>query len=221
LRPDDYIVVLPMASKKPANGVKDIKEQIAKFCENPITGFNFDETSIERKQWIDSVKNARLIYIVGGSQRRFMNVVLHTPVYSAIHRAFEEGSTIAGTSAGAAVMSKIMITGRQKQKHDYKGFKSILYDNVETGEGLGLLPSHTIIDQHFIKRSRQNRLISVLADFPHYECIGIDESTAIICKGKEAKVIGEGQVTVLSDPEDLSESSGKLVKFSNIRFSLL
>lgn len=217
----DYIVILPMASANPEAGVHDIKEQLGRNCHNVITSFNFNKATVNNKVWTDSLANARLIYIVGGSQRRFMNVVLNTPVYTAIHNAFNNGSTIAGTSAGAAVMSKVMITGQSVKSKKSTGFLEIHSNNVVTTEGLGLLPLHTIIDQHFIKRSRWNRLVSILAEYPGDKCIGIDESTAIICHGKRARVVGESQVIVLSDPKGLSETSNNLITFEDIHFSLL
>ena len=89
---------------------------------------------------------------------------------------------------------------------------------VEVKEGLGFINT-AIIDQHFIVRSRYNRLISVLAMLPSYTCIGIDEATAIIVQGKKITVAGESQVVVLSDPEKLSIKKG-LIKTKDLRFSI-
>jgi len=114
------------------------------------------------------LKGAKLIYISGGDQNKFMKIVLNTPVCTAIHQAYKRGAVIAGTSAGAAVMSEKMITG-----DIYKSTKSdsILYENytdeyssikahsIVIAKGLGLVKS-LIIDQHFIKRMRMNRLIA-------------------------------------------------------------
>src|SRR5690606_2849352 len=112
---------------------------------------------------LDSLKKAKLIYITGGDQNRFMEIVRDTPLHETIKEAYSGGSTIAGTSAGAAVMSRIMITGDQKTVQDYGDFEKIWFDNVVTQEGLSLL-ENVVIDQHFIVRSRYNRLISVLAE---------------------------------------------------------
>ena len=66
-----------------------------------------------------------------------------------------------------------------------------------TGAGLGLIQD-AIIDQHFIKRSRYNRLISAVMDYPELMGIGIDESTAILVDGQgNAEVVGVNQVIVL------------------------
>ena len=200
----DYIVILPMSSAKPDSSYYYIKEDLAKSTRNIIANLNFTKDKVNDNKWLDSLKHARLIFITGGDQSRFMNIVLHTPVVDAIHYAHKRGATIAGTSAGAAVMSKQMITGNQLSADSSSAtFKIIHNNNVELTEGIGLLET-IIIDQYFIVRSRYNRLISVLAKFPSYTCISIDEATAIIVQGKKITVAGESQVVVLSDPENLS-----------------
>lgn len=222
LDPEDYIVILPMANAHPLKSSEDIKGQIQQSCSNKIRILNFDSTSIHNQAWIDSLSEARLIYMVGGLQLDFMKVVLNTPIYTAIHQAFDQGSTIAGTSAGAAVMSKVMITGKGVNSQKYQKFRKVEYDHVATDTGLGLLPSHTIIDQHFIVRSRYNRLISVLAAYPEFLCVGINESTAIVCDGDSGRVVGERQVVLLSNLEGLSAAEeDKLISFDDLHFSLL
>lgn len=215
----DYIVILPMSSAEPDSSYFYIKEDLRPATANVIANLNFTKDKVTDVKWLDSLKHAKLIFITGGDQSRFMNVVLHTLVVEAIHYAYKRGATIAGTSAGAAVMSKQMLTGKQLSADSSSAtFKVIHTNNVELTEGLGLLDK-IIIDQHFIVRSRYNRLISVLAMFPSYTCIGIDEATAIIVQGKKITVAGESQVVVLSDPEKLSIKKG-LIKTKDLRFSI-
>ena len=102
----DHIVILPMASEEPDSSYYYIKTQLEKFCNNIIANLNFTPDKINDQQWLDSLKNAKLIFIAGGDQSRFMKLVLKSPVHNAIYVAYERGSTVAGTSAGAAVMSK-------------------------------------------------------------------------------------------------------------------
>ena len=178
----DYVVVLPMSSEQPDTSYYYFKEDLQKACSNAIVNFNFTAEKVNDKRWLDSLQNARLIFITGGDQQRFMKIVLHTPVYDAIHKAYANGATIAGTSAGAAVMSEKMITGNELTDTVYRPtFKKIHDKNIEIQQGLGLL-KNAVIDQHFIVRSRYNRLLSALAKYPFYACIGIDEATAIIVR---------------------------------------
>lgn len=217
----DYIVILTMATSVPEESFKSIQSQLSGVCKNLITGFNFSKTQAnENKLWIDSVRNAKLIYIVGGDQNKFMDVVRGSTLYDAMHEAYKKGATISGTSAGAAIMSQIMITGEEKDKKNKDTFKEIRNDNVVTSEGMGFI-NKAIIDQHFIKRSRYNRLISVLADHPDKMVIGIDESTAIVVTGKKVRVVGESQVVVISKPKKMKISDKNKVAFKNARLSLL
>lgn len=213
----DHIAILPMSSAEPDTGYYYIKQDLEKFCTHIIANLNFTPDKINNKQWLDSLRSAKLIFITGGDQARFMKTVLHTPVYDAIHRAYQQGATVAGTSAGAAVMSRNMITGNQflGDTAYHETFNKLRAGNIEFAEGLGLVDS-VIIDQHFIKRSRYNRLISALAKFPEYTCIGIDEGTAIIVEKKKIVVTGVSQVVVMRHPEKLIITAEGLIKFRNI-----
>eukprot|EP01132_Coremiostelium_polycephalum_P021937 gene21937-26039_t len=216
----DYIIVLPMASEQPDTGFKYISQQLKKETNATIRNFDFNHHSTQDKKWTDSVAGAKLIYILGGDQNHFMKAVLGTPVYTAIHEAYQKGATIAGTSAGAAVMSRYMITGKQLQEQKYKEtFDRLWYHNIEFAEGLGLL-KQTIIDQHFLKRSRYNRLISALADKPDYICVGIDEGTAIIVKGDRATVAGESQVIRFALPQKAVKASDQLISFKTLEMGI-
>jgi cyanophycinase len=220
LNSKDYIVVLPMASVEPDTGYKYISAQLKLHTALPIRMFDFNKHDANDKKWVDSVAGAKLIYILGGDQNRFMKSVLNTPVYTAIHKAYQNGSTVAGTSAGAAVMSKYMITGKQLKDKAYKEtFDKLLDKNIEFSEGLGLL-EHTIVDQHFLKRNRYNRLISALADKPDFICVGIDESTAIIVKGNKATVAGSSQVLRFANPQKAMVTQNGLLKFDNISLGI-
>lgn len=201
LNDNDYIYVLPMAGSEPDSSIIWAREDFRKVCLSKVTGYNYFPGEIPSASDLDSLRNARLIYISGGDQSRFMSAVLNTPVAGAIAEAYRNGSVIAGTSAGAAVMSRKMITGNQK-KHpaEESGFKTIESDNIEVTEGLGLL-SNVIIDQHFIKRQRLNRLIAASVENPGLLCVGIDESTAIIVDGDYATVTGKSQVIVIRNKQ--------------------
>lgn len=220
MKASDYMVVLPMSSGEPVASYEAIKKQLTEASKNNIGCLNFDATTVNDKKWLDSLKGARLIFITGGDQTRFMKVVLNTPVYAAIHQAYQQGATVAGTSAGAAVMSKQMITGKQLLDTVYKEtFNKLWAKNIEFEQGMGLLDS-VIIDQHFLKRSRFNRLISALAAYPGYQCIGIDEGTAIIVQRKKVRVSGVSQVLRISDPRNLRTNGEQLIKMEDLRFSL-
>lgn len=220
LKPNDYTVILPMATSIPEESIAFFSEQLSAVNKNHIASFNFTKEQAGTQQaWIDSVQNAGLIYITGGDQNKFMNVVAGTKLYAALHKAYQNGATISGTSAGAAIMSEIMITGEERDKSDKGGFKEIKKNNALTATGMGFV-TKAIIDQHFIIRSRYNRLLSVLSDHPDKIVIGIDESTAIIISGKKVRVTGESQVLAISHPQKLKLSQKEKPGFKNAVLSL-
>jgi cyanophycinase len=149
-----------------------------------------------------------------------MEAVRETPILEALKEAYANGAVISGTSAGAAVMSRRMITGNQLRYPDTDGgFTTIESDNIEIGEGLGFL-QNVIIDQHFIKRERLNRLIAASLENPDQICVGIDESTAIVVEGEFATVVGISQVVVLRNKLKKTNTNGSLLGTESLEMSV-
>ncbi|MEP6683452.1 MAG: cyanophycinase [Parafilimonas sp.] len=221
LTSSDYIVFLPMATEEPDTSYYYIKEDFGTVCNNKICNFNFTKNDINKTSWIDSLQHAKLIYLGGGDQSRFMNIALHTPIQTAIQQAYKNGATVAGTSAGAAMMTHYMITGNQLLGDtSYEStFPKLWNGNLEITEGLSLLDS-AIIDMHFVARSRYNRLLTAIAKYPTLSCIGIDEGTAIIVRNNDIKVAGASQVIVFSNPQHLKITKEGFIKFADVKMSI-
>ena len=137
------------------------------------------------------------VYFTGGDQVLVTRALVGTPVHRKLLELYQAGAVMGGTSAGAALMSKVMITGDEKLNRDtVNAFVFIRKDNVVTVEGMGFL-TNVIIDQHFVRRKRHNRLISVVLEHPDLVGVGIDEATAIVVRrGELFDVIGSGSVVV-------------------------
>ncbi len=196
-----YVIILPMASAEQDSAIYYMKKQLIEYGVANVTGFMIHSADQVRSSQLDSIKNASLIYFTGGDQQRFMNIVQNTPVERAIIAAHDNGHLIAGTSAGASVMTGKMITGNELKHPKYEStFSTIEPDNIETIPGLGLVTG-VIIDQHFIIRSRENRMFTAVLQYPQIVGIGIDHSTAILVDGAHAEVIGDNQVMVFRNPE--------------------
>lgn len=216
-----YGIILPMSSAEPDSAVYYAKMQFEDLGMNNIVGMNFEMGDIATSEQLDSLRNAPLIYISGGDQNRFMDIVQGTMVETAILEAYKRGSVIAGTSAGAAVMSEKMITGNELKHLDYEStFRNIEPDNIEIKKGLGLIKS-AIIDQHFVKRSRYNRLLSAVIEHPDMLGIGIDESTAIVVNGDSAEVIGDSQVILFRNTNDSKAQTDDLLGAKNLSIDIL
>lgn len=137
-----------------------------------------------------------------------------------IRDAYKEGAMIAGTSAGAAMMSQMMITGDEYKHPEYTGyFRSIEPDNMEVIEGLGLL-RNVIIDQHFIVRMRMNRLMTVIAERPGSIGLGIDESTAVYVHHDLGVVYGLGQIVALENKDSDPYVRDSLLGIRNLRLDI-
>src|SRR5690606_14208342 len=105
----------------------------------------------------------------------------NTRVLEMLYQRYMEGAVIGGTSAGASVMSGIMLTGRLKVPDDAAGFEmlNIARGLMDLSCGFGFI-SGAIVDQHFMSRARHNRLISAVLDHPLMLGVGIDEETALL-----------------------------------------
>ncbi len=124
---------------------------------------------------------ATAVWIDGGSQSRIADAYLGTVVEREVLGVLQRGGVIGGTSAGAAIMCRVMIAQGNPV--------------AEIKTGFDLLPG-SVIDQHFRQRQRQPRLLGVLEQHPQLFGIGIDEDTAVIVQGREMEVVGSGAATI-------------------------
>lgn len=144
------------------------------------------------------------VFITGGNQLRLSTIYGGTPVARTLRQMNADGTPLAGTSAGAAIMAEHMIAGG-------RGGPSPRESGVELAPGLGLT-NRVIIDQHFSQRWRMGRLLSALSFNPFVCGLGIDENTAaFIGPDGDAEIVGRGTVTVV-DPADLRHSSMSYVR---------
>jgi cyanophycinase len=191
------IVIFPMASEDADAGIElsEDFQRLGASAERVVLTHEQADTA-EAARRMDGVTG---IWFGGGDQSRLTAALLHTPVEAAILARYREGAAVGGTSAGAAVMSTPMLTGderrpggdRPPRKDSSDAYMTIARENVVTVEGFGLLPG-AIVDQHFVRRRRNNRLLSLVLEHPNLVGVGIDESTAL-------EVGPEGPWRVLGD----------------------
>ena len=137
------------------------------------------------------VAEADGIFMTGGDQKRLLAIIGGTALDAEMHTALKvRGACIGGTSAGASAMSGHMLAQGKTDLLPEKGAVSL-------GAGLGFL-HRVVIDQHFSERQRLSRLLSVVAQNPYLQGIGIDENTALVVeRGRGIEVVGEGSVTIV------------------------
>ena len=148
------------------------------------------------------LEQATGVWFTGGDQSRITAAMDGTPLLDALRARNRAGVVVGGTSAGAAILSPLMLTGSQvlpgEDTVGYHGdtFARIARNTIELVPGFGLLPG-VIVDQHFVRRERHNRLLSVVLEHPDHIGVGIDESTALeVTPTGEWRVHGESVVMV-------------------------
>jgi len=200
---DARIMVIPTASLLNETGpqyTKLFKEMGAKSMCVPIETREdcYDEETLR------ILAEATGIFITGGNQLRLSTILGGTPVARRIRSLNSKGIHVAGTSAGAAIVSEHMIAGGRSGPSPRES-------GVELAPGLGLT-NRVIVDQHFNQRQRMGRLLAALSFNPFACGLGIDENTAgFISPSGRMEVVGRGTVTVV-DPADLSHSSMSYVR---------
>jgi len=215
------IAIIPSASREPViigiryntifeeMGAKnvaviDIRER--EQCDHPV--------------WQNYIQTCTGIFFTGGDQLRLWALLSDTPMMEMIRlRAQANKVTLAGTSAGAAVMGHHMIAGGGSGECPNRSL-------TDMATGLGILPE-LIVDQHFHNRNRMARLLSAIAIHPDKIGMGVDEDTCAIFEGDDKiQVTGKGVVTIV-DPGEMSYTNGHQVdngepiRIHNLRIHLL
>ncbi len=171
--------------------------------------------------YIKRISKAGTVFFTGGDQFRLSTILGGTPFINVIRERYrhDKDFIIAGTSAGAMVMSTVMITGGGLSE-------ALIYRNLLTSSGLGFLNS-CIIDTHFIKRGRFGRLAHAIIMNPEQLGIGLGEDTALIIEnGVDAECRGSGMVVII-DGRDINQTNitdvgdGEAVFVENLKVHLL
>lgn len=158
------------------------------------------------------------VFFTGGDQLRITGLLGGTLMGRTLHNLYERGITIAGTSAGASVMSDAMIVGGEAGTPKR--------DTLAMAPGLGLLRA-IVIDQHFAQRGRIGRLLSAIAQNPYVLGIGIDEDTAILIQADgQFVVVGSQTVTIVDASASIitnvsESSSGQALVLSPVLMHVL
>lgn len=153
------------------------------------------------------------IWFGGGDQNRLANVVRGTALERAIKARYAAGAVVGGTSAGAAVLSSRMITGNERRlggdrppSDSSDAYITVDRHNVVTSDGFALV-DNAVIDQHFVRRKRHNRLISLVLEAPPHLGVGIDESTALVIEPDGTWRVSGRSVVVIYDARSASKTA--------------
>lgn len=184
------ILIIPTASSVPEEVVEVYGTVFSRLGATVTFVDPADRRASSDPALVDAVSEVTGVFISGGNQLKLSQLIVGTPFGAALLAAYRRGTVIAGTSAGASIMSQFMIsmgeegvTPRQRSS--------------QLTAGLGLLPG-VIVDQHFDQRSRYGRLLSLVAGSPSLLGMGIDEDTAAEIQNESTlTVVGSGAVLVV------------------------
>lgn len=171
---------------------------------------------------IAKVKAAKGIFFTGGVQERIVDALQpggqSTPMLEAIWDVYRKGGVVAGTSAGAAIMSTIMFRDAPSVINVLKGRFA---DGKQVDRGLGFVGPELFVDQHFLKRGRFGRMIPLMMAKGYKLGLGVDENTAAIIRGDEIEVIGDRGVLMVDLTEATSDDALGAFNVHGARLSYL
>ncbi|HLN74703.1 MAG TPA: cyanophycinase [Prolixibacteraceae bacterium] len=185
------IVLLPLASQHQEEFEELYKNAFKKLGHDIEVLIIHGKKDADKEENLEVLRQADGVFITGGDQSRLIQRLEDTEFMEILRdRYFNDDFVIAGTSAGAMVMSEFMIHGGKSEEAIIKGITKI-------ADGFGFLPG-TIIDTHFLSRGRFSRLTEALLLKRDTIGIGLCEDTAVvITKGHELRAIGSGTVTII------------------------
>jgi cyanophycinase len=195
------IVVIPTASGRPDEAFETYSAVFRRLGAPEVVAVDPpSRPAAAAEAMVQAVDDATGVFMAGGNQLKLSQRFAGTPLAEAVCRAHSRGAVVAGTSAGASVMSQFMIslgadgvTSRQR--------------TGQLTSGLGLLPG-VIVDQHFDQRARYGRLMSMVAGSPNLLGMGIDEDTAAeVRDGRNVTVLGAGAVFVVDARTAVSDAA--------------
>ncbi|MBW4517122.1 MAG: cyanophycinase [Timaviella obliquedivisa GSE-PSE-MK23-08B] len=195
---DSRIAIVPCASREPAIIGNRYETIFSEMGAKAIEVIDIqDRAQSEDPTWLNYVESCTGIFLTGGDQLRLCGLLADTPMMEIVRKRAQLGAvTLAGTSAGAAVMGLQMIAGGGSGESPNRAL-------VDMTLGLGIVPE-VIVDQHFHNRNRMARLMSAVASHPDKLGIGIDEDTCALFESSGIfQVIGKGTVTVVDPAEAL------------------
>ncbi|HEY9753386.1 MAG TPA: cyanophycinase [Coleofasciculaceae cyanobacterium] len=215
------IAIIPSASREPAVIGERYRSIFEEMGAKGIEILDIRDREQADDPLIKSyVEDCTGIFLTGGDQLRLCGLLADTPLMQIIReRSRSRAITLAGTSAGAAVMGHYMIAGGGSGESPNRSL-------VDMTTGLGFLPD-LIVDQHFHNRNRMARLVSAISAHPDRIAIGVDEDTCALFESDGLlEVIGRGTVTVL-DPKEMIYTNHPYtgatdpISISNLRLHIL
>jgi cyanophycinase len=215
-------VVLPTASGEPEAAARQTIETLKTFgavgemipLSDRIKSTSVDAV-VRDAVWLRKVDEATGVYFTGGAQERITKALYtvdgkHTPLLDAIWRLYRRGGVVAGSSAGAAIMSETMF---REPPDILTVMRQGAARGSEIDRGLGFVAGGVFVDQHFLKRGRLGRLVAVMAQEGIKLGLGVEENSAAVITGSQVESIGAKGVLLV----DLTNATRVVARPVHIR----
>ena len=215
------LVVATLATNEPEATFRDYQRAFSNLGLKRVEHLDVsDRERLLRNPSLEFLEGASVVFFTGGGQLRITTQFGGTQLCEQIQEFYQKGGTIAGTSAGASVMSDTMLASGDADSSHRVG------SNLLMAPGLGYLKD-VIIDQHFAERGRIGRLLGAVAQNPRLLGVGLDENTAIIVEQeKRFRVLGAGAAYVVDGrgvtcTNITEEEKDRTMSIFNVRLHLL
>ncbi len=225
------IAVFPTASQNPRESGERVVEALKQYGANAfVVPVAVRRSEIDYRQAVNDpgivalVQQADGVFFTGGAQQRITRALCdesgkNTPLLDAVWAVYQSGGVIAGTSAGAAVMSQIMC---RDAGHVLKTMESGVAMGKEVDRGLGFLDDAWFVDQHALVRGRFARSLVIMKSQGLKYGMGVDENTAVeVRNGTDATVLGEKGTLVLDLSESASDEKADGFNLQNAKLTYL
>ena len=202
---DARIAIIPTASDDPQRSGEGYAELFRKLGAKKADWLRVEQRSdANTEEPLSLLREATGMFITGGDQTRLVELLVGTLVMECIRTRNAEGVIAAGTSAGASILSTLMMAGGTGVGGDSNG-SAARKGMVDVVAGFGLVQD-IIIDQHFSQRGRLGRLLSVFAGTPGLIGVGLDEDTAVLIDREGTlEVLGSNMVTIVDGRNTISD----------------
>ena len=194
------IAVFPSAAGNPERSAQTIIGYLRKWGADAflvpvairLNGSDYRKAA-EDQALADKIRKADGIYFAGGDQGRITKALVredgtHTAVLEAVWAVYRRGGVVAGSSAGAAIMSSTMFSN---PKAILAMLQTGIADGRELAPGLGFIGDDIFVDQHLLVRGRFARMIPAMMAKGYQIGLGIDEDSAMVVNSqREVEIIG-------------------------------
>ncbi len=188
--PDARVAIVPTASSIEEAGERYKALFLGMGAESADVLYLPDRAAAASPEVAEILDDVTGIFLTGGNQMRLASIVAGTPLARKVKQRNKAGAVVAGTSAGASIISSHMIAfGRSGTSPRQR--------MAQMSAGFGLIHG-VIVDQHFRERDRIGRLLTLVALNPGLLGLGVDEDTAALIDADDVlEVVGRGTVMII------------------------